>query len=378
MKTLLYSYIFILLLASIALTSCEGKKQRAFTYLENLSWEEIIECAKKENKGIILSISSEGCTLCSKFLEDMEDDLDMENIIGAQYIYVRIDQNKKENEWITQTTAISAFPTFLIFNKNINLRGMFCEYKSKALFLSRMNEIANGNIYCKQEKIYNHLVIKEMKRVTDENFLIAIQKNIEAQHCWNQYKKTKNITSLEQCMISLQKSIDLFPDIYNQYLLSAAYMEKGDTVNSKLYAKESLSLATSNVRPLYINLRADIRKIIDPNYDKYDDPYIEFKEQRIILDTLAFGEKKEITFILYNKGRKEMKVDSLELTCDCMELATSFNKNILPGDSTTIQIEMNSDNIGDFIQYLFVLSNAINSPQMLIIKGHVKENYSSE
>lgn len=70
----------------------------------------------------------------------------------------------------------------------------------------------------------------------------------------------------------------------------------GDTITGKKYAEQALYLAMSNSRPTYIDLRINLKQIIDLNYNKYDDPNMEFENKDIILNPTASDRKKEIIY----------------------------------------------------------------------------------
>lgn len=156
----------------------------------------------------------------------MKQDSLLKNKIESQYIFARINHNEKGGEWTALVTAVTNFPTYLIFDNQLLLKGMFTGYVNKSTFLSRINQINQGKIVCDLENLFQKGVLKEIQPISPEHFLEAIQNNMQALYYLDQYHNQNKKSSQDSVMLHLQKSVKLFPDIYNQYLLASLYIVK--------------------------------------------------------------------------------------------------------------------------------------------------------
>lgn len=83
---------------------------------------------------------------------------------------------------------------------------------------------------------------------------------------------------------------------------------------------------------------------------------------------------KEVTtfFIYENKGNNPLKINNISSTCGCT-IPVWSRKLLDPGQKDSILVKYDSKTLGYFSKSIYVVSNSVNSPDVIHIKGEVFE-----
>ncbi len=103
----------------------------------------------------------------------------------------------------------------------------------------------------------------------------------------------------------------------------------------------------------------------DTTDDKNDQPLI-LAGPNIIIDkrTIAFGEVSQYRPLQYNvvyknEGNGPLIISKVRTSCSCT--VASFSRvPLLPGESDTIKVDMDTDHVGEYHKIMAIYSNAIN------------------
>jgi len=117
---------------------------------------------------------------------------------------------------------------------------------------------------------------------------------------------------------------------------------------------------------------AEMSKIdIDEKY-----PVISFEVNEIDLGTLNREENGYVSafFEFSNTGEKPLVINKIDVSCGCIE--TDYVKTpIMKGESGKIKVVLNLNKIsGYFHKKIYVISNAEDTYEELLIKGNVRKN----
>ncbi|PWG80641.1 hypothetical protein DDR33_11500 [Pararcticibacter amylolyticus] len=82
------------------------------------------------------------------------------------------------------------------------------------------------------------------------------------------------------------------------------------------------------------------------------------------------AKKTEVRFMLYNTGHRILTVNDIVSDCQCTKPECEI-RDILPGDSSTVKVNILPTLAGPIMQKITVYSNACNSPEILIIRAVV-------
>ncbi len=98
--------------------------------------------------------------------------------------------------------------------------------------------------------------------------------------------------------------------------------------------------------------------------------FIEFSEVVHNFGTIQQGTKAIYKFKFYNAGKVPLKINEVITNCGCTVVKFP-RRSIRPKSRGKITISYDTNKIGKFEKPISVISNAINSPVILIIKGEV-------
>ncbi len=117
---------------------------------------------------------------------------------------------------------------------------------------------------------------------------------------------------------------------------------------------------------------ASISKV---DYDKKY-PIISFEVNEIDLGTINKGENEYVStfFEFTNTGEKPLVITKIDVSCGCIE--TDYVKTpIMKGESSKIKVVLNLNRIsGYFHKKIYLISNAEDTYEELLIKGSVKKD----
>lgn len=104
-----------------------------------------------------------------------------------------------------------------------------------------------------------------------------------------------------------------------------------------------------------------------------DGPKITFTEQEHNYGTLQKGGDGNCEFVFTNEGNEPLILSNVKASCGCT-VPTWTKEPIMPGQTGTIKVRYNTNNIGAFTKTITVTSNAVNTPRLTLkIRGKVEQ-----
>lgn len=79
-------------------------------------------------------------------------------------------------------------------------------------------------------------------------------------------------------------------------------------------------------------------------------------------------------YALINKGNQSLEILDIKTSCSCSPAIWDHKAAIAPGDTLWVELKFSPKGYppGPFTQSASVISNARNSPYLLIMEGHLK------
>lgn len=112
---------------------------------------------------------------------------------------------------------------------------------------------------------------------------------------------------------------------------------------------------------------------VTPAEQNNDGPKIEFSEQEHNYGTLQKGGDGTCEFVYTNQGNEPLILSNVKASCGCT-VPTWTKEPIMPGQTGSITVRYNTNNIGAFTKTITVTSNAVNSPRLTLkIRGKVEQ-----
>ena len=101
-------------------------------------------------------------------------------------------------------------------------------------------------------------------------------------------------------------------------------------------------------------------------------PKISFAELEHQYGTIAKGGNGDCEFTFTNQGNEPLILQNVKASCGCTTPSYT-QKPVMPGETGTIKVHYNTNNVGAFSKTVTVTSNAVDNPRVVLrIKGNVK------
>lgn len=101
---------------------------------------------------------------------------------------------------------------------------------------------------------------------------------------------------------------------------------------------------------------------------------ITFTETEHNYGTLQKGGNGDCEFTFKNEGNEPLILSNVKASCGCTTPSYT-QKPVMPGETGTIKVHYNTNNVGGFSKTVTVTSNAVDNPRVVLrIKGNVKQD----
>ena len=97
---------------------------------------------------------------------------------------------------------------------------------------------------------------------------------------------------------------------------------------------------------------------------------IRIEQDTIDLDTVRYGEKKQIAFRIRNTGEVPLLIRDVRPSCGCTE-AQWEKRPVQPGEETVVSVTFEPNSLGRFMKSIDVLCNTSSQLLRLNLKGIV-------
>ncbi len=105
---------------------------------------------------------------------------------------------------------------------------------------------------------------------------------------------------------------------------------------------------------------------------------IRFTEMEHQYGTIMKGGNGDCEFEFWNDGNEPLILQNVKASCGCTTPSYT-QKPVMPGQSGTIKVHYNTNNVGGFSKTITVTSNAVDNPRTVLrIKGNVKADASAQ
>ncbi len=111
----------------------------------------------------------------------------------------------------------------------------------------------------------------------------------------------------------------------------------------------------------------------EPKQVPANGPRISFNEMTHDYGTIAKGADGNCEFQFTNTGNEPLILSNVRASCGCTTPSWS-KEHIMPGQTGTIKVRYNTNNVGGFNKSITVTSNAVDTPRAVLkVKGKVQQ-----
>lgn len=191
------SLLFFILFAPIFLVAQTKNESHSLTWVNNLSWQQILKKAKKENKYIFVDCFTTWCGPCKKMDKEVYTNDSVSAVLNDKFISVKVQMDSTKGDdaftqtWyttakkISTTYNITAYPTFLFFSPGGEIVYKDLGFKMPDKFIQTVQDALNPtkqyyallSAFKKGKKDYVHMpdLIKSAKQLGDTtNYLLLV------------------------------------------------------------------------------------------------------------------------------------------------------------------------------------------------------------
>lgn len=105
---------------------------------------------------------------------------------------------------------------------------------------------------------------------------------------------------------------------------------------------------------------------------------ISFAEMEHQYGTIQKGSDGNCEFTFTNEGNEPLILQNVKASCGCTTPSYT-QKPVMPGQTGTIKVHYNTNNVGAFSKTVTVTSNAVDNPRVVLrIKGNVKQDATAQ
>lgn len=315
------------------------------------TFEKALKEAGSSSRHLVAILSKKDCPPCEMLQEYVKKDFAIRRYAN-DYLFYLFDERSPSN-WLNQCFYITASPTAIIFSPQGELETIISGAR-KDIYPKVLEGVISkdtGAMYAGS---------RTRAAIEGAALISVLRKSYQA----HRYEKDTSVTS------ALEQAHAQYPYFYNAYQLSKRYALQGDSTKARLFAEKALSHNSPPELMLYQSQRNEMKALLHPDYDATKEPHITFAHNNMDLGTFPVQKKKEIVFTLKNTGHKPLRLKDVIVSCSCLSVEWP-RKNIPPGSSGEIKATYNISKAGSFNQYAYVISNAVNSAELLTIKGRV-------
>ena len=125
-------------------------------HFENLTWQQAISTAKKENKMVFVDVYTTWCTYCKQMEQNVFTDAATARFYNTHFINVKCDAQQPDGIGLRKSYALLGFPTFLYLDANGIAILKTAGYQQTEVFIRN----ADSAFILQQNKMQLHQVVQ--------------------------------------------------------------------------------------------------------------------------------------------------------------------------------------------------------------------------
>lgn len=336
----------------ICLTACQEERQRVFY---DLSFEEIAEKANSEQKKFCLVLSEGSCPSCENYMQLLSGRYRQ---LTKQAIFNIVNTSLPENKWYRYWSCSMASPMTCVFSASGDLEAIISGANANCFDCIALS--IGGNVACSVYTYRTPFTRSDNQKEIIKALGVILKSNLRL-------NRGENIdTEIAQTRLTVE-----YP--YNLYLQAINADRQGDNENAVYLAMLARATKEESIiyRRLYTDLFTELQFLINPDYDPIYDPVLRV-DSVIKLSGCLPHVPKPFLVNLTNTGRKELIIEEVSLSCDCVSLKSAKDIRLKPDETRNVQFEFIGEKEGTFTRYITLCSNAINPIVLIEINAIVE------
>lgn len=327
MKCMLLALMVCLVGTTYAQESNDGIK-----FVENMTFEQALALAKKENKLLFIDCYTSWCGPCKMMARDVFTQKIVGDYFNPKFVSLKVDMEKGEGVQLKDKFEVRAFPTFVILNGEGEILSRLVGGGKAEEFIERVKNSLSEKGLLALQKRYN-----AGERGTEflNDYIKALSEAYLSDECAK--VAAEMLAGKESELLQNKMLFDTFVEHIDspetasfQYVLS----HKNDFIQK--YGEQKVNMKLNRVWFSYPN--SFIKK--DANGATFDD--VKMKEYIAMMEKNNVEDAKEIAAFTYIQA-----ADAMKNWKQYVDLCTDFQKNFKASDmyiyNWARRVEMNSE-----------------------------------
>lgn len=334
-------------IAAGVLYSCKNRETLSVTY--DLTFEQLAEQAKKEDKAFCIILSRPDCPPCASYVRRLADNY---KHLAAKVTFNVVDVTLPENQWYPQWLCTGASPVTCVFSAKGELTAVVSG--ATASCTQCIESAVKGDNKC-AAYFYKHPSLK--------GNTLAVLNTVLA--CKQQFDKGKDISNdILSCL-----GPDTYP--YPLYLQCLNEEQHGRHEQAVQWAQQLLTFNNLLYARVYSGLYAQVKPIINPDYTADSDAVL-FIADEVPLGNCRLHQPVPFSLALSNTGKATLNIHDINPGCSCVKLLSRKTLTLRPGESQKVDLVFTPDVAGDIYREVTLVSDAANALKRIKITAVVK------
>ncbi len=322
----------LLILVAVFLCSCSGVE---IVYDRTL--EQMTADAKKSGEDFCVILSRTDCPPCGALIENLNS-APSRKLFGKAVFNV-VDVQLPENSFYLQWLYVGSFPTTCVFSSDGKLKAVVSGATRTAM--ECIGSAKDGDTKCADYFYSRHYPISG-NYLTMLNELLACKQRLDRG---------------EDVGADLDRVLSKTYYPYPVYLKAINEEKQGRHDSAVNAAERLLEFHETQYLYLYSDLFLQAKYLVNPDYKPEQDGILAMEEE-ILLADCKVGEPRKVTIRVENPGEFPAFIRDIQMSCTCLELLSSKQHKLEPGEAVDIDVEFTAESRGEVYREVMFFSNS--------------------
>jgi hypothetical protein len=327
--------LFIISIACLCLFGCS----KADAVYQNKAFEDVWLLANTNRRPFCIVLSDSTQVLSKEYIMSLQENY---KYLTGKAIYNVVDVNSSGNNWYVKWLYPVSIPLTCVFSEDGTLIDLIpCAAKETFLYTDlALKQMATTDYHCP-----NKFLLHKVELVFAMNDVLQSKIKLD---------RNENASPLiDSAVAKIKYPYSLFIKLQND-------SKRHDSLNMHSTFSELLSINDTYAYLHYIEEITAAKKIMNPEYDIENEPFLEVTPAIAELGSCKYKEHKVFYITLRNKGKRAIKILDVETSCSCVTNLGGKKYEIAALDSIRWPFNFTAEQKGKIERGCYFVSDARN------------------
>jgi hypothetical protein len=327
--------LYVILIICLCLFGCNKEN----SIYQNTAFKDICLLAKTNNSPFCIVLSDSAQIWSKEYYMSLQGKY---KYLTEKAIYNIIDINSHENEWYVKWLYPVSVPLTCIFSADGTLIDLIPGVAKETFLYAdlALEKMATTDYHCP-----NRFRLNKTELVFAMNAVLQSKIKLD---------NNENASPLiDSAIAKIKYPYSLFIKLQNEDKLH-------DTLNMYNTVSELFSIDDPYSYIHYTEEFTTAKKIMDPEYDISQEPFLEATSTIIKMGNCKYKDKKIFHITLKNNGKRTVKILDVETSCSCVTNLGEKKYEIAAFDSIQLPFSFTAEQKGEIERVCYFISDARN------------------